>query len=277
MKTLHALTMVATLLALALPAMAHGSGRALEVELRSDDGRTLPIYPAASQAGSRRVYAEAFKGDHYRIVVRNRLNRRVGLVVAVDGRNIISGKKSWLRNDERMYVLEPYAVGEYAGWRSSDDRINRFYFTDVADSYAAAFGDESAMGVIAVAAYPEVVRDAEPQAVSRFMENDVSGAASIPPAAPAPASAAHHKAAKAAHKREMESAGTGYGREEYSPAITVAFEPEALPREKVFIKYEWRESLCRLGVISCRQPRPPKNRLWDEENGGYAPPPPRRG
>jgi len=36
--------------------------------------------------------------------------------------------------------------------RSAQDKINRFYFTDVPDSYAAAFGDESAMGVIAVAA-----------------------------------------------------------------------------------------------------------------------------
>jgi hypothetical protein len=277
MKTVRTLMMVAALLTLALPVLAHGSGRAVEVELRTDDGRTLPSYPTASRAGSRRVYAEATKGDHYRIVVRNRLNRRVGLVVAVDGRNIISGKKSWLGNDERMYVLEPYAVGEYAGWRSSDARINRFYFTDVADSYAAAFKDESAMGVIAVAAYPEVVRYEEPQPVSRFRQNDGAGAAPSPPPPPAPAGAAHHKAAKAAPMREMESAGTGYGREEYSPVITVAFEPEALPREKVFIKYEWRETLCRLGVIGCRQPRPPKNRLWDEDNGGYAPPPPRRG
>jgi hypothetical protein len=276
MKTLRTLLMVSTLLALALPALAHGSGRAVEVELRTDDGRTLPIYSTTSQAGSRRVYAEAVKGDHYRIVVRNLLNRRVGLVVAVDGRNIISGKKSWLGNDERMYILEPYAVGDYAGWRSSDERINRFYFTDVADSYAAAFGDESAMGVIAVAAYPEAVRYAEPQPLSRFMQNDAASADSGAPAAPAPAGATRHKAAKAAPMKKLESAGTGYGREEYAPVITVAFEPEALPREKVFIKYEWRETLCRLGVIGCRQPRPPKNRLWDEENGGYAPPP-RRG
>ncbi len=54
--------------------------------------------------------------------------RRVGVVVAVDGRNIISGKQSWLRNDERMYILEPYGVGEFKGWRTSLDSINRRYF-----------------------------------------------------------------------------------------------------------------------------------------------------
>jgi len=44
-------------------------------------------------------------GGPLRIEVKNRLNRRVGLVIAVDGRNIISGTKSWLRNNERMYIL----------------------------------------------------------------------------------------------------------------------------------------------------------------------------
>jgi hypothetical protein len=36
--------------------------------------------------------------------------------------------------------------------------------------------------------------------------------------------------------------------------------------------YEWKSTLCKLGVTACELPpgRPP-NRLWD--NGGYAPPP----
>ena len=134
------------------------TGSAVDVQIRSDSGRILPLYPVATPSAKRRVYVEAVKGDHYSILVRNLLNRRVGVVVAVDGRNIISGKKSWLRNDERMYILEPYGQGEFKGWRTNLDSINRFYFTDVADSYAAAFHDESAMGVIAVAVYPEVQR-----------------------------------------------------------------------------------------------------------------------
>jgi|GEM_PF-3322003 len=51
-----------------------------------------------------RSNAEAVKGYHCRIVVRNKLNRRVGVVVAVAGRNIIPGQKSWLKNNERMYT-----------------------------------------------------------------------------------------------------------------------------------------------------------------------------
>jgi len=139
----------------AINVWAGNTGNAVQVQVRSEKGRILPLYPVAARFPNRKVYAEAVKGDHYTILVRNLLDRRVGIVVAVDGRNIISGKKSWLRNDERLYVLEPYGQGEFKGWRTSLDSINRFFFTDVADSYAAAFGDDSAMGVIAVAVYPE--------------------------------------------------------------------------------------------------------------------------
>ena len=153
-------TLLCSALLLALPhlAVATTIGDAVAVEIVTDSGRSLPLYPAASRSSARKVYAEAVKGDHYRIVVTNRLNRRVGLVIAVDGRNIITGKKSWLASSERMYILEPYGSGEFAGWRTGDDRINRFFFTDAGNSYAAAFKDESAMGLIAVAAYPEQIR-----------------------------------------------------------------------------------------------------------------------
>lgn len=230
------------------------TGGAVEVQIRSDGGRMLPLYPVAAQSAQQKVYVEAVKGDHYSIAVRNLLNRRVGLVIAVDGRNIISGKQSWLRNDERMYILEPYGRGEFKGWRTSLDSINRFYFTEVADSYAAAFRDESAMGVIAVAVYPEVQRE-DPADLSR---SSVGSARRDTPAA----------------KSEAESAGTGFGRQERSPAQMVAFEPESVAAEKVYIKYEWRSTLCRQGIVRCEPSRPPRNRLWDD--GDFAPPPPGR-
>lgn len=74
-------------------------GSAVEVRLVTDGGQTLPTYPVKMGQGVSKVYAEAIKGDHYRIEVKNLLNRRIGLVLAVDGRNIISGTKSWLMGD----------------------------------------------------------------------------------------------------------------------------------------------------------------------------------
>ncbi|MBI1919540.1 MAG: hypothetical protein HYS23_00515 [Geobacter sp.] len=257
---MRTMLLLMVLLGVVSTAWGGGIGNAVEVRIRSDNGNEIPFHPVPAQAPNRKFYAEATKGDNYGIVVRNRLNRRVGIVIAVDGRNIISGKKSWLRNDERMYILEPFGVGEVKGWRTGDDRINRFYFTTAADSYAAAFNDESAMGVIAVAVYPEVQRYEEPEEMCR-------GASMSPLPAP--------KTAKRvlAYDRSSESAGTGYGREEYSPVRTVEFEPESAAIENVYVKYEWRETLCRKGIIACRGSLPP-NRMWDDD--GYAPPPPTR-
>jgi hypothetical protein len=261
-------------------------GNAVEVRIVTDDGRTLPTYPVRTKQTLKKVYAEAVKGDHYRIEVTNRLNRRVGLVIAVDGRNIITGEKSWLKNSEQMYILEPYGSGEFSGWRTGQERINRFYFTDVPDSYAAAFGDKSAMGVITVAAYPEQHRyEPPPMSMYRpapsnqrvYSGKSAEGSSKLDSAAAAPAAPAAESRQKKSAKAEqsLDSAGTGYGREEYSPVQTVAFEAEKRAVETIHIKYEWRDTLCRLGVVNCNLPqRRPANRLWD--NGGYASPPPGR-
>ena len=274
MKTIAAVFMAIVLAASG--AWAGAVGESVEVRIVTDEGRPLPTYPVKLRHGVKKVYAEAVKGDHYRIEVRNRLDRRVGLVIAVDGRNIISGGKSWLKSSERMYILEPYGSGEFTGWRTAQDRVNRFYFTDVPDSYAAAFGDESAMGVIAVAAYPEQRRYEPPMPLSQSAPRELgsSGAGASDRAAPAAPSAKEKKAARSPSVKSeaMESAGTGYGREEFSPSCNVAFEAESKAVEKIYVKYEWRMTLCRLGVLSCETPRyRPPNRLWD--NGGYAPPP----
>ncbi len=260
----------------ASPAPCSSAGRSVAVEIRTDEGRALPFYPAPGRGADTRVYAEAVQGQRYRIVVHNHLDRRVGLVIAVDGRNIISGQKSWLRPSERMYILGPGESQSYEGWRTSADQVNRFFFTDASGSYAAAFGDESAMGLISVASYPEI-RHLPPPRRSFWNSPGASGRAAesdcreAPAAKSAPApSATQPRAEKRADRDADESrAGTGYGPESYSPSVTVAFEAESTPLEKTFIKYEWREALVRLGVL--RRPEAPRTRLWDQ---GYAPPPP---
>jgi len=241
------------------PARPGAIGSAVTLELATDTAGALPLYPVPAPAGSRKAYAEAVRGACYRIRVHNRLPCRVGLVIAVDGRNIISGAQSWLRGDERMYVLEPYGTQEFQGWRTARDQVNRFYFTTVADSYAGAFGDTSAMGVVAMAVYREV----PPPPVRPVPELRDQALPGAPPAL-------GERSSKARCPDAAGAAGTGFGETVYSPSITVAFEPEVSPRERVLVKYEWRETLVRLGLL--RSPDAPGNRLWDP---GFAPPPPR--
>ncbi|MCI5120452.1 MAG: hypothetical protein D3908_04505 [Candidatus Electrothrix sp. AUS4] len=235
----------------------------VSVEVVADQGYIFPTYPVSSSSGSYRAYVQAERNAQYGLRIRNHTSRRIGLVVTVDGRNIISGEKSYLRNTERMYILEPYGSAVYRGWRTGRNEIHRFYFTEPADSYAGAWGDQSAMGVIAVAVFGEKQRprphfESEGRRYSRR-------------AAPAAPSSRTYRSESADF-----AAGTGYGEGEHSSSIRVEFRPEAYSLERHFYKYEWRETLCRKQIISCTPTYPrhrPRNRFWP--NDGYAPPPPR--
>lgn len=224
----------------------------VRIDIVNDRGRAFRHIPTHSKANNvKRGYIQAKKGKRYSIRLRNTSNKRVGLVVTVDGRNILSGKKSWLRNNEKMYILDPHESATYNGWRTGKNRVNRFFFTNAGNSYSNAWGDKSAMGVVAVAVFnerprPPVYRQKNaPSANSRLRRGPTT------------------------------DAGTGFGREEYSPTIKVRFKPQHRPVSKHFYKYEWRKNLCKRGVIACQQ-RPqqkPHNRFWSEDS--YAPYPPK--
>ncbi|MCC8994911.1 MAG: hypothetical protein LM550_14750 [Candidatus Contendobacter sp.] len=244
----------------------------LDVNIVDDRGRTLREYPVRgeSRGAVYKAYVEATRGRNYSVQVRNRSSERIGVVIAVDGRNIISGDRSNLSSSERMYVLGPYQQETYEGWRTGKDRVNRFYFTEEGDSYAGAWGDYSAMGVVAVAAFRENrpqqswSQDGPGYGDQRGLRKPQSSAESAAPSAGA-----------APRMQSAPAPGTGYGETEYSPSRKVEFEAERQPFAKFLLKYAWRETLCRQGVIDCGDnPRPPRgNRLWDDNND-YTPPPP---
>jgi hypothetical protein len=254
---------VASLLALTVCASAHAEPAAVSVEVLDARGSPLEQVPLDSaRAGVIRAYLAAERGATYRIQVRNESGQRVGVVIAVDGRNIISGARSELAHGEPMYVLEPYGSQSYSGWRTSLASVQQFYFTDFEHSYANAFGDSSARGVIAVAVYREVPHVSE-----------ASDELARAPAAAARADAAGTTAGSA--KATAPQPGTGYGEHRAEAAVRVAFDAEPREQARVLIKYEWRETLCHRRLLECAQPL--ANRLWDEDGrDSFAPPPPRR-
>jgi hypothetical protein len=259
-----ALILTAITLSTATPAASLERSRPrkeVSIEVVSDTGRSMLTVPHKEyrNEGTRIIkkYLEAKQGENYGIVIRNTTPERIGVVIAVDGRNIISGKKSDLKNNENMYVINGYGHARYDGWRTDRDTVHRFYFTATDDSYAVrTFNDSSAMGVIAVAVYREKER---PQPL-------YEGKKEHAPAAPSVGSSAKSRMGA----QRDESAGTGFGDARHSPVITVSFEPEHAPVQKTLIKYEWREVLCRKGILSCRQEQ--GNRFWDQDE--YAPYPP---
>jgi hypothetical protein len=247
------------------PAFAYRPAPSYEpvrIEIIAEDGSTLAVTPFSDfRSGPTQVikkYLEARKGLNYSIAVRNMTSDRIGVVIAVDGRNIITGKQSDLKNSEQMYVIDGNGYARLDGWRTDDSTVHKFYFTTVPDSYSVrTFNDTSAMGVIAMAAYREKER---PKPVYRPYKSGN---------APAPAAAEKSMRSKAATSRD-ESAGTGFGDAQYAPVVRVEFEPEASPLVKTLVKYEWREVLCKKRLLSCGPEQ--GNRLWDD--GSYAPFPP---
>ena len=229
----------------------------VSIEIVDASGQVFREIPVTARDGALRSYLQAEKGARYQVRVRNTTGERLGLVIAVDGRNIINGAKSELANSEPMYVLDAWSTQDYAGWRANLEAINEFYFTDWNDSYAEAFGDRSARGVIAVAVYGEVT---PPRPVYQPHDERERSADSAPePSASAPASAG----------RRSESAGTGYGDRRPDQAVQVEFVARSTADSRHFIKYEWRDTLCRKHLVECGE----KNRFWDESTLGFVPPP----
>lgn len=232
-------------LLLSVQAFAGGknSPSGISVEVISDHRGNLRKYDARTPGNSgNRSYIVAQDNERYTIRIRNNSSERIGLVIAVDGRNILSGQKSYLTPSEKMYVLQPYASADYAGWRTARNEVNRFFFTAMDNSYSAAWGDFSAMGIIAVAAFPERYQQ-EQSYTDRKQNGKMSGKVD----------------------KRGKSAGTGFGEERWSPSRAVQFVAQEHPMMQEFIKYEYRSSLCRRGIVQCQ---PERNR-----NDGFVPPP----
>ena len=264
------------LLSVAAPCLASSkyvsNEHPIEINIISDNGAIFTTYPVTQRylKNEYRAYLEAIYGENYSLQIRNNTNQRLGLVIAVDGRNIISGKQSKLKYSENMYILGPFESQTYSGWRTSSRDIHRFYFTDIEDSYAHAFDDVSAMGVIAVAAFEEK----RPFITQREKKQ------SIEPRAKAPNHTYDSTAGESATMDRAESeAGTGFGDHETSYVRRVHFNAKRTALTKSFYKYEWQETLCQKGIIiDCGfRHKPPKNRFWPHENYeiGFAPYPPR--
>lgn len=236
------------------------SSSPVRIDIVDDYGDILNTYTANSKKHDvKRAYLEAVKGERYGLRIRNISNRRIGIVIAVDGRNILTGKKSWLGKNEKMYVLDPHETGNYKGWRTSKNQVNRFYFTSAGDSYADAWNDRSAMGVIAVAVFNEKPKR---EYYNKYKQS-------------APNSMNKSKRGYLAD----ESTGTGFGEEHYSPTRRVNFKAMNRPTVKHFFKYEWRKTLCKKGVIDCNHRRKynEDNRFWPDDesyDNEFAPYPP---
>jgi hypothetical protein len=118
-----------------------------EMEIISE-GSTLPVYHR-----DRRSFVEGRVGERYEIRIHNRTDRRVEVLIAVDGRDAIDGHPASL--SKRGYVIPAYSSIDVDGYRLSMHEVAAFRFTTVDRSYAAQTGTPWTVGVVSVAIFPE--------------------------------------------------------------------------------------------------------------------------
>lgn len=94
------------------------------------------------------------EGRRYSIVVQNKTNLRLEIVLSVDGLDVLDGRKASLR--KRGYIIKPHSKLVVEGFRQRTEDVAAFRFSPVRESYAAEkYHDTRNVGVIGVAVFNE--------------------------------------------------------------------------------------------------------------------------
>jgi hypothetical protein len=235
-------------LACSTQACAIGSMAGLTVYDRTE-GRQLQVYWHEGRA-----YVAGKPGNEYQVGMRNRVREDVLAVLSVDGVNAIAGQSA--EASQSGYVLSPGGSMSVQGWRKSLSGTAAFYFTALADSYAARTGRPDNVGVIGVALFR---KKQEPQPIGQIAPSPLARSEAAADAASGPRTAEAEK-----------QIGTGHGRHETSYARYVAFQRASLvPAETITIYYDSRANLVARGVIKDPVPVAPLPRPFP----GFVPDP----
>ena len=124
-----------------------GDGR-FSFSVVDESGRVLP----ATDVDGRR-YTEGSAGTRYQLRISNNTAFRFEVVASVDGLDVIDGSDA--AYTKRGYILDPWTTITVDGWRTSDDTVAAFRFSDIGDSYADRTGRPRNIGVIGVAFFHE--------------------------------------------------------------------------------------------------------------------------
>lgn len=268
------------LIALLAPGVgAHRGGADYSMEVLVD-GRPLTEYAARGT-----TYVEALRGREYSVRLTNRSGERVGFALSVDGLNTIDAATTGAR-EARKWIVGPHESVVIHGWQTGGTTARRFFFTSEERSYGAWLGRTENLGVIAAAVFRERGREPVPVPIDgRYLEETAGprGGDSRRKSGPAPEApeAAERMESTAARPTnappaEDEFAATGIGREMEHRVREVTFEPEASPAARIEVRYEYRDSLVRLGVLPRRSGDDPlarRERARGFDDSGFAPDP----
>lgn len=130
------------------PQAASSQAGIFTMTLRDESNAALP----GAQVGND-IYAIGETGARYTIGVENHSAYRYEVVASVDGLDVIDGSDADF--SKRGYLIDPYTSFVIEGWRTGDDTVAAFRFSDMDSSYAGRKGKARNIGVIGVAFFHE--------------------------------------------------------------------------------------------------------------------------
>jgi hypothetical protein len=217
------------------------------------NGVPQPVYAHGAQSFVAGAYGAA-----YEIRITNQSGRRIEAVVAVDGRDVVTGQPV-RPHHQRGYIIQPWASASIDGFRSSTATVAAFRFASIPESYAWRTGTSWGIGTIRVWIFEE---EAPPPVVY----------APTLPYGGAPGSAG--RAAPSASEAAPQAMGTAYGEQRWSPVAYTSFVRSSYRASTVLgLRYNSREMLQAAGIIPMYSPVQPASWVYPQP-GPFAPPPP---
>jgi len=206
-----------------------------------------------------KIFVVARPGDVYQLHIRNRTDRRMEIITAVDGRNTLKDEDGDARNSVGL-TADPFEIVTISGWRLNDEQTGEFVFGTPLHSIAAKLAEPrlANVGVIGVAVYceqprashydPTSLRNHAEYVMPPFSQLDSFG---LSPEGPL----------KSGPHMMGGSVGTGIGAKQYDPIKRSTYRLPvnrglgAKP-ETLIIGYDTEEVLERMGLLIPAEPDP---------------------
>ncbi len=241
-----------------------------------------PVYEYAAGGTS---YIEALKNREYSVRLRNRTAERIAIALSVDSLSSIDARTT-TAGEARKWVLGPYETITLDGWQTSSATARRFFFTTEEKSYGNWLGRTQNLGLVAAAVFREKRQPISIYSGPRLQSEESQSRGDESSSPPAPMGQAGGADAGGPilprhpddlPKKSDDLAATGIGQETSHPVRKVFFDSEDSPTAVLELRYEYRDSLVRLGVLPiddrCCDSLSRRERARGFQESGFAPDP----
>jgi hypothetical protein len=185
-------------------------------------------------------WVEGRSGERFVLRVHNRTDKRIEVVVAVDGRDVIDGRPA--DTDKRGYVIGAWSWVDIDGWRTNMSSVAAFRFTHPNDAYATRMGDASELGVVKVAVFEED----RPEPIQYPLTMAEKSSRSAP-----------GRLGQAAADEGRAGLGTRFGEHRQSAAQGTTFDrASSSPVARLQLRYDHADGLCEAGLVAFCRGRP---------------------